>query len=193
MILTKAETPSRNYEGVIILHPDVTEEQQKAFFKKNSETIASYKGRVNHIDTWGKRRLANPIKKMKLGNYFHLTFESQPECVGELERTMRIDDRVLRFAHVRLDERVSLADHVEQFKNSLIESNKREQEREAKRDLRRREPGSGGREGGREGGRDGGRDGGGRGGPRRNESRPGGRFSGSNRDNSDDDDSESED
>ena len=119
MSLAKAETPNRNYEGVIILHPDVNEEQQKAFFKKSTETIKSFKGRVNHIDTWGKRRLANPIKKMKLGTYFHLTFESQPECVNELERTMRIDDRVLRFSHMKLDERESLANHVEKFKNAL--------------------------------------------------------------------------
>lgn len=166
MALAKAETPNRNYEGIIILHPDVTEEQQKAFFQKNSETIKSYKGQINHIDTWGKRRLANPIEKMKLGSYFHVTFEAQPECVNELERTMRIDETVLRFAHMKLDDRISLTDHVEQFKNALTESNKREQEREAKRDLRRREGGPG------------------RGGPRgggRNESRPGGRFGSTNR------------
>jgi small subunit ribosomal protein S6 len=98
---------------------------------------------------------------MKLGTYFHLTFEAQPACVNELERTMRIDDRVLRFTHVRLDDRTSLADHVEKFKSALVESNKREQEREAKRDLRRRDAGARG--------------------PRRNESRPGGRFGSSNR------------
>lgn len=182
MRLAKAELPNRNYEGVIILHPDVTEEQQKAFFKKSTETIQSFKGRMNHIDTWGKRRLANPIEKMKLGTYFHVTFESQPECVNELERTMRIDERVIRFAHMKLDERQSLADHVEKFKNALIESNKREQEREAKRDLRRREGGPGGGRGGpREGGRGG-----------RNEDRPGGRFGSKNRFEDGDGDSESE-
>jgi small subunit ribosomal protein S6 len=183
MSLAKAELPNRNYEGVVILHPDVNEEQQKAFFKKSSETIKSFKGRVNHIDTWGKRRLGNPIKKMKLGSYFHITFEAAPACVNELERTMRIDERVLRFTHMKLDDRVTLTDHVEKFKNSLIESNKREQEREAKRDLRRREggPGRGGDRGGD------------RGGPRRNESRPGGRFGSTNRfeDGGDDSDIES--
>jgi small subunit ribosomal protein S6 len=162
-MLAKVETPNRNYEGVIILHPDVNETEQKNFFKKNAETIKAFKGRVNHLDTWGKRKLANPIKKMRLGTYFHVTFEAQPECVTELERIMKIDDRVLRFSHLRLDDRVSLASHVDKFKNTIVESNKREQEREAKRDLRRRE-------------------GGGPRGPRRNESRPGGRFGNPNRD-----------
>jgi len=177
MPLAKVETPNRNYEGVIILHPDVNEEKQKDFIKKSTEIIQSFKGRLNHVDTWGKRRLGNPIRKMKLGTYFHVTFEAQPACVNELERNMRIDDRVLRFTHVKLDDRISLADHVEKFKNALVESNKREQEREAKRDLRKREMSQGGRPGG----------------PRRNESRPGGRFGASGRfDGEDGGDSENE-
>jgi small subunit ribosomal protein S6 len=174
MAATQAARPNRFYEGVVILHPDTNEEQQKAFFSKAIETIKSFKGSLNHVDTWGKRRLANSINKMKLGTYFHFTFEAQPACVTELERTFRIDERILRFSHVRLDERVSLADHVEKFKTTIIESNKREQEREAKRDLRRRESAA-------MGGRPGPGPGYGAGGPKRNESRPGGRFSNLNK------------
>lgn len=134
---TLVERPLRKYEGIIIVHPDVTEAEQKALFKRNAETIERYQGRVNHVDIWGKRRLANPINKLKLGTYFHTTFEAKPECVAELERLLGIDDRVLRFMHTRLDDRKPLSQHVEEYKNVLIESNKREQEKEAKRDARR--------------------------------------------------------
>jgi small subunit ribosomal protein S6 len=131
------ERPLRKYEGIIILHPDVKEDDQKALFKRNAETIQQYQGRVNHVDIWGKRRLANPINKLKLGTFFHTTFEAKAECVAEIERLLGIDDRVLRFMHTRLDDRKSIGQHLEEYKNTLVESNKREQEKEAKRDARR--------------------------------------------------------
>ncbi len=164
----------RKYEGIVIMHPDASEDEQKALFRKNSETIKAYKGEVNHLDTWGRRRLANPINKFTRGTYFHTTFTARGDAIAELERTMRINDRVLRFAHVRLDDRISLSKFVEEFKTALTETMKRESEREAKALARRqqamqnRESGGfreGGRDGDREGGRGGGfRDGGRRGG-----------------------------
>ncbi|MCB0350926.1 MAG: 30S ribosomal protein S6 [Bdellovibrionales bacterium] len=131
------EKPLRKYETVIILHPDVNEQEQKNFFKRNQDTIKHYDGEINHIDTWGKRKLANPIEKIKLGTYFHSTFEANSDCVAELERLMKIDERVLRYIHVRLDDRNSLADHVSEFHAVLAESIKREQEKEAKNQARR--------------------------------------------------------
>jgi len=138
------EKPLRKYEAVIILNPDVTETEQKAFFKRNQDTIQQHEGRVNHIDTWGKRRLANPIEKMKIGTYFHTTFEAKGNCVAELERVMRIDERVLRFIHLKLDDRTSLTQHVDAFHSALSESLKREQEKEAKFQARRMAGGSSG-------------------------------------------------
>ncbi len=131
------ENMLRKYEGVIILNPDVSEAEQKNFFKRNAETIKQFAGQVNHVDTWGKRRLANSIKKYRLGTYFHTTFEAKGDCIAELERLMKIDERVLRYLHVRLDDRKSLSQHVEQFHATLAESLKREQEKEAKNQARR--------------------------------------------------------
>src|SRR6185295_2207489 len=96
----------RKYEAVIIIHPDASEEEQKAVLRRNREIIQSFKGEMNHLDTWGKRKLANPIHKFTRGNYFHMTFEAKGEAIAELERTMRINDHVLRFQHTRLDDRV---------------------------------------------------------------------------------------
>jgi small subunit ribosomal protein S6 len=127
----------RKYELVVILHPDFSEDEQKAFFRKAKETISQFKGEINHIDSWGKRKLANPIEKMTRGLYFHMTFEAQGDCIAELERTMRINDRVLRFQHTRLDDRISLAKFVEGFKESLVEAANREREREIKNQQRK--------------------------------------------------------
>lgn len=123
----------RPYEGVILVHPDATEEEQKALFKKNKSIIEEqFGGAVKHLDTWGKRTLANPIEKFKKATYFHTTFEANPQAIAELERTMRINDRVVRFMHTRLDDDTDLSAYVENFKKALADSAAREREREAK-------------------------------------------------------------
>src|SRR5438445_4092926 len=114
------------YEVVVRMHPDSTLEEQKDLFKKNKGTIESFQGSVNSLETWGKRNLATQIGKLKKAVYFHSTFEADTQAIAELERTMRINDKVLRFMHTRLDERVSLAKFVEGFKKGLSESAARE-------------------------------------------------------------------
>lgn len=126
---TTAKMP---YEVVVLMHPDSTLEEQKELFKKNKATIEAFKGSINSLETWGKRNLATPIGKLKKAIYFHSTFEADTQVITELERTMRINDKVLRFMHSRLDERVSLTKFMEGFKKGLSESAAREKEREAK-------------------------------------------------------------
>ena len=132
-----ADSAKRFYEAVVIVHPDATLEQQKELFKKNKATIESFKGSVFSLDTWGKRNLASPIGKNKKAVFFHTLFEASGNVVAELERTMRINDRVLRFNHSRLDERTPLTKHYENFKTGLAETANREREREAKAQLRK--------------------------------------------------------
>lgn len=127
----------RPYEVVILLHPDTTLEEQKEILRKNKATIQSFSGSVNSLETWGKRNLATPIGRLKKAIYFHSTFEADPQAVAELERTMRISDKVLRFLHTRIDERTTLPKFVEAFKKGLQESANREKEREAKAQARR--------------------------------------------------------
>ncbi len=158
----------RPYEGVVLIHPEASEDEQKALFKKNKSIIEEqFGGAVKHLDTWGKRSLANPIEKLKKAVYFHTTFEANPQAIAELERTMRINDRVLRFMHTRLDEGTDLNTHVENFKKALAESAAREREREAKFQARKAamRAGGGPRRDDRRGD-DGGGGGGGFGGPR---------------------------
>ena len=127
----------RKYEGIIIMHPDATDDEQKALFRRNREIIQGFSGNIHHLDTWGKRKLGNPIDRLTRGNYFHVTFEATGKAIAELERTMRINDRVLRFQHTRLDDRTSLVKYVETFKEALVETANREREREIKNQQRK--------------------------------------------------------
>ncbi len=146
------------YEGIIMVHPDASEEDQKNLFKRNKSIVESFKGSVNHLEVWGKRSLANPIENHKKAYYFHTSFEAEPAVIAELERTMRINDKVLRFMHTRLPDKTNLVKFMEDFKQSLADSATREREREAKFQARkaanrgdrgdRGDRGGGGREGG---------------------------------------------
>lgn len=132
-----ADTLQNSYEAVIIMHPDATADEQKELFRKNKATITDFKGSVFSLETWGKRNLANMIGKSKRGVFFHTMFQAEPAVIAELERTMRINDKVLRYMHTKLDSRVPLAKHMELFKKGLQETTQREREREAKIQARR--------------------------------------------------------
>ncbi len=131
------EALKRPYEVVVLMHPDATLQDQKDLFTKNKSIIQGFNGSIHSLETWGKRTLANPIGKSKKAIYFHSTFEAAPAAVAELERTMRINDKVLRFMHTKLDSRVSLTKFMENFKKGLQESAQREREKEAKIQARR--------------------------------------------------------
>lgn len=123
---------ARPYEGVIIIRPEASEETQKNLFKKNKEIIEAHGGHINHIDTWGKRVLANSIGKSRKGIFFHVTFDCDTKCVAELERTMKINESVLRYVHTRLEDGTELPGFVDAFKKELAEGIAREKEREVK-------------------------------------------------------------
>lgn len=131
------ETPVRPYESVVIVKEGASLEAQKELFRKNKGIIEAHAGELNTIETWGKKYLANEIRKERQGVFFHTTFTANADCVAELERTMKINDDVLRYMHTRLDEKMTLDKHMEEFKNSIVEAQKREKEREAKAAKRR--------------------------------------------------------
>ena len=128
----KMSTPVRPYESVVIVRENASVEAQKELFRKNKAIIEEFDGNLHTLETWGKKQLANMIGKDKQGVYFHATFTANANTVAELERTMKINDNVLRYMHVRLDDETDLDKHMEAFKESIVEAQKREKEREAK-------------------------------------------------------------
>lgn len=129
----KIKKPLRKYESILIFHPDCKPKELQEFFKAKRTMIQNFLGSLYHIDSWGKRRLIHPIKKLNLGLYFHTLFEAKAEVIKELERTMKINEKVLRFMHVQLDSKISLEKHLENYRNIIDLSKKREEEREARK------------------------------------------------------------
>ena len=132
MLELSQTTVTRPYEAIVMMDDASTDQEQKDLFKKNKSIIESFSGEMNHIDTWGKRKMANPIENKTRAIYFHATFMASPDAIKELERTMKLNDKVLRVVHTRLSEKVTLAKHVESWKERLAETLEKEKEKEAK-------------------------------------------------------------
>lgn len=69
--------------------------------------LADRKGNVSEVEGgegWRKRRLAYPINRKSEGYYVVMRFNSPPSFIGDLERTLNIDESVLRYMTTRLEE-----------------------------------------------------------------------------------------
>lgn len=94
----------RIYENLFIVKPDATEEEIDHLIEQMSKNITTTGGTVDKVDKWGKRRLAYRVEKQREGYYVLLTFTADSQAVREFERRMRVQDAVIKFLTVRIDE-----------------------------------------------------------------------------------------
>ena len=93
----------RNYEGVLILNPDLPVDQSKATVAQVQELVTKNGGRVDGLQEWGKRRLAYKIGKKQEGHYLIVNFQMDSAQTRKLEQSLRLNDQVLRFLLVNKD------------------------------------------------------------------------------------------
>jgi len=91
----------KRYEVVVIVKSDLADEGITAFIERIQKIITERKGVLAKVDKWGKKRLAYEIKKQKDGFYFLVDFAGNGLIVAEIERNLKIDDRVLKFMTVK--------------------------------------------------------------------------------------------
>ncbi len=94
----------RIYENLFIVKPDATEEDIDHLIEQLSAHITKAGGTVDKVDKWGKRRLAYRVEKNREGYYVLLTFTAEASVVKEFERRLRVQDSVIKFMTVRIDE-----------------------------------------------------------------------------------------
>jgi small subunit ribosomal protein S6 len=92
------------YEIVIIIRPELDEAETMAAFERVAASVTELGGHVLLKEDWGQRKFAYPIKKLQRGRYLMLVVVSAPGNMVEIERRMRLDDRVLRFLTVKLEQ-----------------------------------------------------------------------------------------
>ena len=94
----------RLYESVFIARQDITSAQVEAMADEFAEIISSAGGSIKKREYWGLRSLAYRIKKNRKGHYVMFNMETGPEALREYERIMGLNEDVLRFLNLNIEE-----------------------------------------------------------------------------------------
>lgn len=92
------------YESVYIARQDISAQQVEVITESLSELVKENGGEVGRTEYWGLRSLAYRIKKNRKGHYVLLNINAPQDVVEELERIMRINEDVLRFLTIKVEE-----------------------------------------------------------------------------------------
>ncbi|WP_406201339.1 30S ribosomal protein S6 [Kitasatospora sp. NBC_01560] len=93
----------RHYELMVILDPSVEERAVAPLIENFLTVVRNGGGKVEKIDTWGRRRLAYEINKQSEGIYSVIDLKATPEVVKELDRQLGLSESVLRTKVLRPD------------------------------------------------------------------------------------------
>ena len=96
----------RIYEELFIVRPDATDEQIDPLIEQLKGVITQSGGTLDKTEKWGMRRLAYRVMKFTEGQYILFQFTAEAPAVKELERRLRVNDLVIKFLTVRIDEKL---------------------------------------------------------------------------------------
>lgn len=91
------------YENVFIARQDISGAQVDALADSFTQLIADNGGEVKKREYWGLRNLAYRMRKNRKGHYVLMNLAAPAPAIAELERTMRINEDVLRYLTIRVD------------------------------------------------------------------------------------------
>ena len=86
----------RHYEVMVILDPSLEERSVSPLIESFLSVVREGDGKVEKVDTWGRRRLSYEIKKKPEGIYSVIDLQAEPAVVKELDRQMNLNESVLR-------------------------------------------------------------------------------------------------
>ena len=106
----------RKYEGMFIIKPDLKDEEKSSAMKNIKEQIAKHQGRVSTDQVWAERRkLAYDLfplggqARIKEGMYYLVNFESDPSIITALKSSYSLNENILRFLILKVDEKKAKA------------------------------------------------------------------------------------
>src|ERR1700704_6355139 len=117
------------YENVFIARQDISGAQVDALADGFTQLIGEQGGEIKKREYWGLRNLAYRMKKNRKGHYVLFNIESPPAAIAELERTMRINEDVLRYLTLRVDQLEEAPSPVMQSRGSREDRPRRDRDR----------------------------------------------------------------
>jgi small subunit ribosomal protein S6 len=117
------------YENVFIARQDISGTQVDQLADTFTQLIADQGGEVKKREYWGLRNLAYRMNKNRKGHYVLFNIDAPAPAIAELERTMRINEDVLRYLTLRVDEHEEGPSPVMQSRGSREDRPRRDRDR----------------------------------------------------------------
>ncbi|MBW2568145.1 MAG: 30S ribosomal protein S6 [Deltaproteobacteria bacterium] len=117
----------RRYETILIIDPDLSDDKRSSILEKLRDLITQHKAFLVEFDDWGVRKLAYEIKKKGRGYYLRVDYCGISALVNEIERFARIEDQILKYMTVLLDENADIEKIKEELASIEAEKKKAEQ------------------------------------------------------------------
>jgi len=101
----------RIYEELFIVDPNTPEEQTDSVVAQIEQVVKDAGGSIDKVEKWGVRKLAYRVKKREEGFYVLVQFSIKAGgVVKEIERRLRVEELVLKYLTVRIDEDLKRAE-----------------------------------------------------------------------------------
>lgn len=111
------------YESAILVNAALDDQQIETILTKVKDFIVNNGGQIREFENWGRKRLAYPVEKSKIGYYAIFRFDAPSDIVSKLERTYSLDEQILRFITLKLNN-----DALEQLEKNKALSNSLKEE-----------------------------------------------------------------
>jgi len=92
------------YEHVFLARQDISASQTESLIDTFKKVVEDKSGSVEKTEYWGLRSLAYKIKKSRKAHYALMNIDAPHEAIAEMERQMQLNDDVIRFITLRVDE-----------------------------------------------------------------------------------------
>lgn len=86
-----------SYVLTLVLKPDLDEKARKEIL----DLVTKQFGKVSKEEIWGARDLSYPIKRQKKGYYAHYQFESAPDTIAGLDKSLKLEEDIIRYLLIR--------------------------------------------------------------------------------------------
>jgi small subunit ribosomal protein S6 len=117
----------RRYETLILLAPGL--ETLEAFKTKVEGILEAGGGQLVRFEDWGRRRLAYPVQKELYGHYLLYDYQGGPALAAELERNLKIDEKVFKYLTLVLAKKFTAEDLAAAREKIQAEAARRESEK----------------------------------------------------------------